>query len=102
MAAMLKLMPLMVAKFLISSGLLKFVSFFYKMAPRTLSDVVNELTDNKDLRAVFTYIFGTYGTDGRTARRPVNPSSACSSQFPSSHSDLQETYPKMPAFPCTA
>lgn len=31
------------------------------MAPRSLTEVVNELTENKDLRAVFTYIFGTYG-----------------------------------------
>uniref|UniRef100_A0A4W6FJX5 All-trans-retinol 13,14-reductase n=1 Tax=Lates calcarifer TaxID=8187 RepID=A0A4W6FJX5_LATCA len=39
----------------------KRLSFFFKMAPRTLTEVVNELTENKDLRAVFTYIFGTYG-----------------------------------------
>lgn len=31
------------------------------MAPRSLTEVVNELTENKDLRAVFSYIFGTYG-----------------------------------------
>uniref|UniRef100_A0A3P9H3Y2 All-trans-retinol 13,14-reductase n=1 Tax=Oryzias latipes TaxID=8090 RepID=A0A3P9H3Y2_ORYLA len=67
MVAMLKLMPVMVAKLLIGSGLLKYVSTFYKMAPRTLADVVNELTANKDLRAVLTYIFGTYGNPPKDA-----------------------------------
>uniref|UniRef100_A0A3B5PYK4 All-trans-retinol 13,14-reductase n=1 Tax=Xiphophorus maculatus TaxID=8083 RepID=A0A3B5PYK4_XIPMA len=59
--AVLKLCPLPLAKFLIYTGLVKHLSYFYKMAPRSLTDVVNELTENKDLRAVFTYIFGTYG-----------------------------------------
>ncbi|XP_027897821.1 all-trans-retinol 13,14-reductase-like [Xiphophorus couchianus] len=59
--AVLKLCPLPLAKFLIHTGLVKHLSYFYKMAPRSLTDVVNELTENKDLRAVFTYIFGTYG-----------------------------------------
>ncbi|MEQ2285143.1 hypothetical protein AMECASPLE_028806, partial [Ameca splendens] len=56
----LKLCPLPLAKFLIHTGLVKHLSSFFKMAPRSLTDVVNELTENKDLRAVFTYIFGTY------------------------------------------
>ncbi|PWA17742.1 hypothetical protein CCH79_00008310 [Gambusia affinis] len=59
--AVLKLCPLPLAKFLIHTGLIKHVSYFYKMAPCSLTDVVNKLTENKDLRAVFTYIFGTYG-----------------------------------------
>ncbi|XP_038151769.1 all-trans-retinol 13,14-reductase-like [Cyprinodon tularosa] len=59
--ALLKLCPLPLAKFLIHTGLVKRLSFFFKMAPRSLTEVVNELTENKDLRAVFTYIFGTYG-----------------------------------------
>uniref|UniRef100_A0A3P9NUV7 All-trans-retinol 13,14-reductase n=1 Tax=Poecilia reticulata TaxID=8081 RepID=A0A3P9NUV7_POERE len=56
------LCPLPLAKFLIHTGLVKHLSYFYKMAPRSLRDVVNGLTENKDLRAVFSYIFGTYGT----------------------------------------
>uniref|UniRef100_A0A3B4Z890 All-trans-retinol 13,14-reductase n=1 Tax=Stegastes partitus TaxID=144197 RepID=A0A3B4Z890_9TELE len=59
--ALLKLLPSPVAKFLVYTGLAKRLSFFFKMAPRSLTEVVNELTENKDLRAVFTYIFGTYG-----------------------------------------
>uniref|UniRef100_A0A3Q1BAS3 All-trans-retinol 13,14-reductase n=1 Tax=Amphiprion ocellaris TaxID=80972 RepID=A0A3Q1BAS3_AMPOC len=59
--AMLKLLPIPMAKFLIYTGLVQRLSSFFKMAPRSVTEVVNELTENKDLRAVFTYIFGTYG-----------------------------------------
>uniref|UniRef100_A0A3Q0REV8 All-trans-retinol 13,14-reductase n=1 Tax=Amphilophus citrinellus TaxID=61819 RepID=A0A3Q0REV8_AMPCI len=58
---LLKLLALPLAKFLVHTGLVKHLSSFFKMAPRSLTDVVNELTENKDLRAVFSYIFGTYG-----------------------------------------
>lgn len=60
--ALLKLLPVPVSKFLVSTGLIRRLSSFFQMAPRSLTEVVNELTDNKDLRAVFSYIFGTYGT----------------------------------------
>uniref|UniRef100_A0A1A8PEV4 All-trans-retinol 13,14-reductase n=1 Tax=Nothobranchius pienaari TaxID=704102 RepID=A0A1A8PEV4_9TELE len=65
--AMLKILPLPLAKFLIYTGLVKHLSYFFKMAPRTLADVVGELTQNKDLRAVFSYIFGTYGNAPKEA-----------------------------------
>ncbi|XP_006031222.1 all-trans-retinol 13,14-reductase isoform X1 [Alligator sinensis] len=58
----LKLLPLPVAKLLSKTGLLGWFSPFIKMAPRSLSEVVNELTTNEELRAVFCYIFPTYGT----------------------------------------
>lgn len=57
----LKMCPVPLAKFLVYTGLAQRLSFFFKMAPRSLTEVVNELTENKDLRAVFTYLFGTYG-----------------------------------------
>lgn len=60
--ALLKLLPAPVSKFLVSTGIIRRLSSFFQMAPRSLTEVVNELTDNKDLRAVFSYIFGTYGT----------------------------------------
>ncbi|CAG07254.1 unnamed protein product, partial [Tetraodon nigroviridis] len=59
--ALLKICPAPLAKFLAATGLAKRLSFFFKMASRSLTEVVNQLTDNKDLRAVFSYIFGTYG-----------------------------------------
>ncbi|KAM6914597.1 all-trans-retinol 13,14-reductase [Lycodopsis pacificus] len=58
---MLKMCSVPLAKFLVYTGLAQRLSFFFKMAPRSLTEVVNELTENKDLRAVFAYIFGTYG-----------------------------------------
>ncbi|KAL0992726.1 hypothetical protein UPYG_G00097520 [Umbra pygmaea] len=59
--ALLKLVPLPLAKFLVYTGLANYLSSFFRMASRSLTDVVNELTENKDLRAVFSYCFGTYG-----------------------------------------
>lgn len=59
--ALLKICPAPLAKFLVATGLAKRLSSFFQMASRSLTEVVHELTDNKDLRAVFTYIFGTYG-----------------------------------------
>uniref|UniRef100_A0A7N8WPI8 All-trans-retinol 13,14-reductase n=2 Tax=Mastacembelus armatus TaxID=205130 RepID=A0A7N8WPI8_9TELE len=58
---LLKLCSVPLAKFLVYTGLVKRLSFFFRMAPRSLTEVVNELTENKDLRAVLTYVFGTYG-----------------------------------------
>lgn len=58
---LLKLVPVPLAKFLVSTGLANRISSFFRYASRTLTDVVNELTQNKDLRSVFCYIFGTYG-----------------------------------------
>ncbi|XP_013877958.1 all-trans-retinol 13,14-reductase isoform X2 [Austrofundulus limnaeus] len=65
--AMLKLLPVFLTKFLICTGLVERLSFFFKMAPRSLTDVVNELTQNQDLRAVFSYIVGTYGKTPKEA-----------------------------------
>ncbi|XP_028842455.1 all-trans-retinol 13,14-reductase [Denticeps clupeoides] len=61
LVAMIKVLPIPVAKFLVYSGLASRLCFFFRMASRSLTDVVNGLTENKDLRAVLCYIFGTYG-----------------------------------------
>ncbi|XP_061761456.1 all-trans-retinol 13,14-reductase [Nerophis ophidion] len=58
---LLKIFPAPLAKLVVYSGLLKSLSPFYKMAPHSLTEIVSELTENKDLRAVFSYCFGTYG-----------------------------------------
>ncbi|KAL6476694.1 hypothetical protein MHYP_G00151930 [Metynnis hypsauchen] len=57
----LKLIPSPIAKFLVYSGLINRLSYFFRYGPRSLAEVVNGLTQNEDLRAVFCYIFGTYG-----------------------------------------
>ncbi|MBN3290104.1 RETST reductase, partial [Polypterus senegalus] len=54
------MIPKLAAKFLIGTGLLKVISPFFRMAPRSLAEVMEELTANKELQATFSYIFGTY------------------------------------------
>ncbi|XP_056309997.1 putative all-trans-retinol 13,14-reductase-like [Danio aesculapii] len=58
---LLKLAPAPFAKFLVRTGLASRLTSFFSYASRSLTDVVNELTQNKDLRAVLSYIFLTYG-----------------------------------------
>ncbi|KAJ1091610.1 hypothetical protein NDU88_004727 [Pleurodeles waltl] len=58
---LIKAIPLPLAKFLIWTGLVNKLSPYFKMASKTVTQVVNELTDNEELRAVFAYIFGCYG-----------------------------------------
>ncbi|XP_065255539.1 all-trans-retinol 13,14-reductase [Emys orbicularis] len=57
----LKMVPVPLVKFLSRTGLLAWFSPFLKMTSRSLTDVVSELTTNEELRAVFSYIFPTYG-----------------------------------------
>ncbi|XP_039596848.1 all-trans-retinol 13,14-reductase-like [Polypterus senegalus] len=65
--AILKMIPKLAAKFLIGTGLLKVISPFFRMAPRSLAEVMEELTANKELQATFSYIFGTYGVIPKNA-----------------------------------
>ncbi|XP_017561101.1 all-trans-retinol 13,14-reductase-like [Pygocentrus nattereri] len=58
---LLKIIPSLIAKFLVYSGLINRLSYFFRYGTRSLAEVVNGLTQNEDLRAVFCYIFGTYG-----------------------------------------
>jgi hypothetical protein len=60
---LLKVIPLWLSKFLISTGLIHLISNLWK-APFTKStlEIVQDLTDNKDLQLVFSYCWGDYGT----------------------------------------
>ncbi|KAL4659271.1 putative all-trans-retinol 13,14-reductase [Arapaima gigas] len=75
--AILKFFPSSVVWFLTSTGLAQWMSPFLSLAPRSLTEVVNELTDNKDLRAVFSYIFGTYGNMPKEASFSVHSLVMC-------------------------
>ncbi|CAI9558873.1 unnamed protein product [Staurois parvus] len=57
----LKYLPLPIALFLCRTGLVKLLSPFFRYASRSVTEVVSEFTKNKELQAVFSYIFGTYG-----------------------------------------
>ncbi|XP_026884069.2 all-trans-retinol 13,14-reductase isoform X1 [Electrophorus electricus] len=67
MMAVLKLLPFPLAKFLACTGLADCLSHFFRYGSRSLAEVVNGLTQNKDLRAVLCYVFGTYGKSPREA-----------------------------------
>ncbi|XP_038635395.1 all-trans-retinol 13,14-reductase-like isoform X2 [Scyliorhinus canicula] len=55
--AVLKMVPFPFAKFLVSTGIIHWISTIFKLASTSLMEVVNELTANQDLRAVFCYMF---------------------------------------------
>ncbi|XP_048416829.1 all-trans-retinol 13,14-reductase-like [Stegostoma tigrinum] len=57
----IKMIPLPLARFLIKSGIIHWISSIFKLASTPLSDVVNKLTQNKDLRTVMCYVCGDYG-----------------------------------------
>ncbi|NXG74305.1 RETST reductase, partial [Baryphthengus martii] len=57
----LKLVPRAVAALLCRSGLLLWLSPFCRLASLSVKDVVDALTPNRELRAVLSYIFPTYG-----------------------------------------
>ncbi|KAM4747588.1 all-trans-retinol 13,14-reductase [Rhinophrynus dorsalis] len=57
----LKMLPLPIARFLCHTGIIYWFSPFFKYARQSLSEVVNGMTENQNLRAVLCYIFGTYG-----------------------------------------
>ena len=61
---LLKLLPLSTSLWLISSGLLLYFFPSLKYYGRSLSSFLDELTDNKDLKAVLAYSYGDYG-EGR-------------------------------------
>ncbi|XP_038045261.1 all-trans-retinol 13,14-reductase-like [Patiria miniata] len=61
-AGALKLIPKKVCDFLIHYGIINLISSYFTYADRTLKDVMDELTDNEDLKAVLSYNFGDYGT----------------------------------------
>ncbi|KAM9266525.1 all-trans-retinol 13,14-reductase [Morus bassanus] len=57
----LKMIPRPLATLLCRSGLLPRLSPFFQLALRSLKEVVDGLTTNNELRAVFSYAFPSYG-----------------------------------------
>ena len=62
MVTVLKALPKCLSHFLISSGIVRRFAPDLVYFERSLSDVLNEVTDNKELKAVLAYSFGDYGT----------------------------------------
>ncbi|KAG2461035.1 RETST reductase, partial [Polypterus senegalus] len=55
--AILKMIPLRLARFLIWTGLVHWISDIYKLAATSHADFLNRITQDKDLQVVFTYLF---------------------------------------------
>ncbi|XP_028675385.1 all-trans-retinol 13,14-reductase [Erpetoichthys calabaricus] len=68
--AILKMIPLRLARFLIWTGLVHWVSDIYKLAATSHADFLNRLTQDKDLQVVFTYLF--YGVSPRDSSFVIN------------------------------
>ena len=56
-----KLMPEWLARFMLKTGIANWMTKFFKYSGRSVAEVLEELTDDKDLRTVLAYNFGDYG-----------------------------------------
>ena len=59
---MLKGMPRWIAKLAVMTGIIHRMTDYFKYSRKTLQEVLDEITTNKDLKAVLAYSFGDYGT----------------------------------------
>ena len=57
----LKLKAKWLCRLLISTGLLARITKFFNFTTRTLQEVLDDLTDDDELKAVLGYSFGDYG-----------------------------------------
>ena len=58
---MLKVQSRFVVNFLIRTGLLHYITKYFYFSRKTLKEVMDEITDNEELKAVLSYCFGNYG-----------------------------------------
>ena len=58
---MVKSMPTWFANILVKTGLIHYVTDFFKYAKKSVADVIDEFIVDKDLKAVLAYSFGDYG-----------------------------------------
>ncbi|RXG71505.1 putative all-trans-retinol 13,14-reductase [Armadillidium vulgare] len=61
-AMIFKFLPLWLINIIDKLGFVSYLTNFFKLNEQTLKDVVDELTENQELRDVFSYCFGDYGT----------------------------------------
>lgn len=60
---MVKVMPKWIVRLLIATGLINLMTRYFKYARRTVQEVLDELTDDGDLKAILSYSFGDYGVE---------------------------------------
>ncbi|KAI8477584.1 hypothetical protein Bbelb_446840 [Branchiostoma belcheri] len=59
--AALKILPLWVCKVLVKTGIVYVLNSFFRHMSRSTKEVLDELTDNADLKTVFAHNFGDHG-----------------------------------------
>ncbi|XP_064648110.1 all-trans-retinol 13,14-reductase-like [Lineus longissimus] len=62
MDAILKMLPMWIAKIVVKTGIYSLFSKCFHYQNITLKEAVDKITDNEDLKAVFSYNWGDYGT----------------------------------------
>ena len=65
---MVKVMPKWIARLLIATGIINKMTKYFTYARRTVEEVLNELTDDADLKALLSYSFGDYGDNSTNHR----------------------------------
>jgi all-trans-retinol 13,14-reductase len=58
---MVKVMPKWIVRLLIMTGLINLLTSYFKLARRTLREVLDSITDDMNLKAVLAYCWGDYG-----------------------------------------
>ena len=58
---MMKVKSKWLCKLLIATGLIHKVTKYFKLASRSLEQVLDDITNDKELKAVLAYSFGDYG-----------------------------------------
>ncbi|PIK49411.1 hypothetical protein BSL78_13711 [Apostichopus japonicus] len=64
----LKVLPKWLSQVLVSTGIIHLITRQFVEAKKSLDEVLEDLTDNKDLRTVFSYCFGDFGTHQTSVR----------------------------------
>ncbi|XP_078690804.1 all-trans-retinol 13,14-reductase-like [Branchiostoma floridae x Branchiostoma belcheri] len=63
----LRSLPQWLARLLVKTGLVNYMTNYFKYASKSVKQTLDELTDNQDLKAVLSYSFGDYGTPPKDA-----------------------------------
>lgn len=67
--AMLKLIPQWLSLFLLKSGIADLISTVFRLSGTSATDLLDTLTQNKDLHVIFSYLF--YGESSRSSPESV-------------------------------
>jgi all-trans-retinol 13,14-reductase len=59
----LKAKSKLLCRLLINTGLVHYMTKYFRYSSRSVDEVMRELTDNEELRAVLSYSFGDYGEE---------------------------------------